>query len=362
MIKLFDPHVTDEEVQAATNVILSKNWASGAGEGMVKKFEEEFNRYIESDATVAVNSGTAALHLSLLVNNVKDKNIFVPSLSFVTTVHSVSYTGGKPIFVDLNKDTLCIDPNDLEEKIQKYDGGLTLPVHFGGMPCDLVKISKICKNHDLLLIDDSAHICGGTLNGKKIGKLTDLSCFSFHPVKNLAMPTGGAITINSENASIISEKLKSLRWCGIDNRKGIFYDVTSISPNYYMNEISASIGLVQLRKLDILNEKRKKIAKRYVNEIKLDTKMPYNSDCVYHLYWIIAHNRDRLIKHLNSNEIEVGAHYRPIHTMTIYKDYNKTNLPITNSIADKIVTLPIHPNLTDEDITHIIDSINKFIS
>lgn len=362
MIKLFDPHVTEEEVEAARKVILSKNWATGSGDGLVKEFEQKFNQYIGSDEVVAVNSGTAALHLSMMINNVQSKNIFVPSLSFVTTVHSISYTGAKPVFVDIKDDTLCIDPDDLEEKIQNYGGIIALPVHFGGMPCDLEKIKKICKNNGLLLIDDAAHMCGGEINGTKVGKIADLTCFSFHPVKNLAMPTGGAITINNQDAILMSNKLKSLRWCGIDNRKGIFYDVTSISPNYYMNEISASIGLVQLKKLDVLNNKRREIAKRYSNEIKLEPKMKYENDCVYHLYWILTDKREELIRFLNKNEIEVGAHYRPIHTMTVYNEYENIDLPVTNSISNRIVTLPIHPNLTDGEITHIIDVMNKFVS
>lgn len=360
MIKLFDPVATMDEVEAAKEVILSKNWASGSGEGKVKEFEQNFNKYIGSDESLAVNNGTAALYLSLLINNVKGNKIFAPSFSFVSTVHSILYNEAYPVFIDIKRDTLCMDPIDLEEKAITNNGMVVMPVHFGGMPCEMDKIKKICQNHNLLIIDDAAHICGGEFRQEKIGKVGDFTCFSFHPVKNLAMPTGGAITINNNDAKKLKDKFKSLRWCGIDNRKGIFYDVTSVSHNFYMNEISAAIGLVQLTKLDRMNKKRKEIAKRYAEEIKLEEKMPYKNDCVYHLYWILTDRRNDFIEYLNNNGIECGAHYRPIHTFTAYNKFKKSNLPNTNYVGERIVTIPIHPNLNDNEISHIINTINKF--
>lgn len=363
MIKLFDPHVTDEEVKAATEVLLSHNWASGAGTNKVKEFEERFTAYISSRDTVALNSGTAALHLALLLLDVKDKDILVPSLTFVSTAHAADYNGGHPVFVDVDPKTLCMDPNDLVKKIRPGKSAVVIPVHFGGMPCNMKEILKICNENNVQLVDDAAHACGGiAFDNKKVGSIDGmLTCFSFHPVKNLAMPTGGAITINLDSHSNVKKKLNSLRWCGIDNREGTSYDVTSIAPNYYMNEISAAVGLVQLSKLDRLNVRRREIARRYYNEIDIKHKMSYHDDCVYHLYWILSNEREEMIKHLNSKGIEVGTHYRPIHTMTAYK-HIKTDTPITDEIGKKIVTIPIHVNLTDNEVSYIIDSINSFIN
>jgi dTDP-4-amino-4,6-dideoxygalactose transaminase len=362
MIKLFDPDLSEEEILAAKKVLLSKNWASGSGTGKVKEFEESFNKYISSKATVAVNSGTAALHLALSLYEPSNKFIFVPSMSFVSTAHAVMFNNAKPIFVDIDEKTLCMDPFDLETKVRKVgDASIAVvPVHFGGMPCSMNKILDICKENSLYLIDDAAHCCGGNISQKKIGNIGDMTCFSFHPVKNLAMPTGGAITINESNYDQVRKKLNSLRWCGIDNRIGTTYDVTSISPNYYMNEVSAAVGLVQLRKLDQMNRRRSLIAKEYSEKINLDYKMPYADNCVYHLYWIIVENRNLFIEYMNDKGIEVGTHYRPIHTMSAYRQYRDQSLSITNSVGEKIVTIPIYPSLQNHEVEFIIDTINNY--
>jgi perosamine synthetase len=362
MIKLFDPSVSEEEILAAKDVLLSKNWASGSGVGKVKEFEEKFNKYISSKDTVAVNSGTAALHLAVSLYDPGNKFIFVPSMSFVSTAHAVMFNNAKPIFVDIDEKTLCMDPEDLESKVRKYGEKslAVIPVHFGGMPCPMNRILDICRENNLYLIDDAAHCCGGKVNQRKIGNIGNMTCFSFHPVKNLAMPTGGAITINDSNYDISKKKLNSLRWCGIDNRIGTTYDVTSISPNYYMNEVSAAVGLVQLRKLDQMNYKRSMIAKEYSEKINMDYKMPYAENCVYHLYWLIVEKRNPFIEYMKGKGIEVGTHYRPIHTMDAYSQFRDQSLPVTNSVANKIVTIPIYPGLQDHEVEFIIDAINKY--
>tara|TARA_B100000749_G_scaffold263711_1_gene237526 strand:- start:445 stop:1008 length:564 start_codon:yes stop_codon:yes gene_type:complete len=183
-------------------------------------------------------------------------------------------------------------------------------------------------------------------------------CFSFHPIKNLAMPTGGLISINDKNHKKSRELLLARRWCGITDRRGTKYDVKEIGNNYYMNEFSAAIGLTQLKKLDKLNSIRRKIAKRYYEEIKLDTKMPYDKNCSYHLYWILVKNRNKFIKKLSKYKIETGTHYRPIHTFSFYK--SKIKLKITENVGKSIVTIPCHPNLKDMDIDKIIKLTNRF--
>lgn len=360
MIKLFDPHVTEDEINATREVLLSHNWASGAGTGKVKEFEEKFNAYIGSKQVVAVNSGTAALHLALSVLNLTGKDVLVPSFTFVSTAHAVVYNGGNPIFVDVEPDTLCMDPVDVQKKVSQKTAAI-VPVHFGGMPCKMDQIHKIAEHHNLPIIDDAAHACGGNYKGKKIGSFEFMSCFSFHPVKNLSMPTGGAIAINHRSVEKFKKNLDSMRWCGIDDRRKCMYDVTKVAPNYYMNEISAAIGLVQLSKLDRLNDRRRDIAKRYAEEIKQEYKMSHNYDCVYHLYWVISDDREELIKHLEGKGIEVGTHYRPIHTLSAYKHkQTKVNTPVTDNVGKRIVTIPIHANLNDDDVSHIIKSINSF--
>ena len=356
-IKLFDLSVDDSEKSALNQTFDSHFWASGSGIGNVKKFEDNFCKYVGSKSCIAVNSGTAALNLALSVYDIKNKEVILPSLSFVSTAHAVIENGGIPVFADIDKQTLCIDPIEIRKLISKKTK-IILPVDYAGLPANLNEIKKICKENNLHLIEDAAHASGSTYQNKLIGSHSDLVCFSFHPVKNLAMPTGGLISVNTKNYKKISKILKEKRWCGISNRKGVNYDVKNIGWNYYMNEFSAAIGIVQLKKLNKLNKIRKNIAKLYSKNINLENKIPFDKNCSYHLYWILVKNRTKFIKKMNENGIEVGIHYKPAHQMSLYR--NQTKLPVTEEFGKKIVSLPIHPNLTNSDVDKIIKSVNKY--
>lgn len=356
-IKLFDPYIGKEEEEAVTQVLKSHFWASGAGIENVKKFEDSFKKYINCKQCLAVNSGTAALHLALSLFDLKGKEVILPSMTFVSTAHAVILNGGRPVFSEVDEETLCLDPLKISEKINSKTQ-VILPVHFGGMPCELESIQKTCKTQKIDLVEDAAHAAGSEFNKKKIGRHGHAVCFSFHPVKNLAMPTGGLIALNSKKSKSELEKLKSKRWCGISNRRETEYDVKELGWNYYMNEFSAAIGLIQLKRLDKMNSIRKKIAKIYSEEIKLERKMPYNKNCSYHLYWIRVKNRSKFLKAMNSEQIETGIHYKPVHTMGYYK--NKSSLPLTEKIGNEIISIPIHQNLTEIEINRIIKTVNKF--
>jgi len=290
-IKLFDPVIDSTEKKAILKVLNSRFWASGSGSGNVLKFENKFKKYIQSKSCVAVNSGTAALNLAFSLFDIKNKEVILPSLSFVSTAHCIVENGGIPIFVDIEPDTLCIDPKKIKQSVSKNTAAI-IPVHFGGMPCNLDKIHKIAKSFNLDIVEDAAHAVGTTWkNFEKIGSHGSAVCFSFHPVKNLAMPTGGLISINHKNHKKFKQLLFSRRWCGITDRKETDYDVKELGWNYYMNEFSAVIGLTQLKKLDKLKKIRKSIAKKYQQKIELENKMPYDHNCSYHLYWILVNNR-----------------------------------------------------------------------
>ena len=355
-IKLFDPAIDEREIKKAVKTLMSGFWASGSGGGQVQEFEKNFKKFINSKSCVSVNSGTAALHLAATLCDIKGKEVILPSLSFVSTAHAIMYNGGIPVFVDVNPHTLCIDPEEIKKKISKKTRCI-IPVHFGGMPADIKKIQKL-SNSNIMIIEDAAHACGSEFNGKKIGSHGDFVCFSFHPVKNLAMPTGGLISINNHNYKKITEDLKSKRWCGISNRKYTDYDVDKIGWNFYMNELSAAIGLVQLQKIKKMNNKRKSIAKIYDKELNVSKKIPFTSTCVYHLYWICVRDRNFFRKKLLEKGIETGTHYKPIHQMSLYK--KSVKLPLTEKIAKEIVTIPIHPNLTGSQIDYIVKTVNRF--
>ena len=357
IIKLFDPIAGKEEQIAIQKTLKSNFWASGAGTGKVLEFEENFNKYVGSDQCIAVNSGTAALHLALSLLDIKNKEVVLPSLSFVSTAHAVLYNGGIPIFADVDPNTLCIDPQSVRKLLTKKTK-VILPVHFAGMSSNLDEIQELCDKFNIALVEDAAHAAGAKYKNKKIGKHGLAVCFSFHPVKNLAMPTGGAITLNSDESERLKVILNSRRWCGISNRKESTYDINELGWNYYMNEFSAAIGLVQLKKLDRMNNIRKKIVQRYSNEIRLDRKMPFNKDCVYHFYWIRVKDRHEFMMKMRDNGIETGIHYRPIHKMKLYQ--GKSKLETTEKIAEEIVSIPTHPNLKESDIEKIIKSVNRF--
>jgi perosamine synthetase len=356
-IKLFDPYIDDSEINSTTKVLKSNFWASGSGDNLVAKFESKFNNFVGANHSIGLNSGTAALHLALSLFDIRNKEVILPSLSFVSTAHAVIYNGGKPVFVDVDENTLCINPDLLDEKINSKTK-IILPVHFAGYPSNLKKIQKLTRKNGLYLVEDAAHAAGSIYDNKRIGSHGDAVCFSFHPVKNLAMPNGGAISINTTNSEYLAKKLKILRWCGISERNGVNYNISELGWNYYMDEISAAIGLEQLKKLNKMNSKRKFVAKRYSEELQLENKLSYNKDCSYHFYWIRVKNRSKFMAELRKHKIETGIHYKPIHTMKYYN--TKKKLPITEKIGSEIVSIPTHPNLTDDDVSYIIKCINKY--
>ena len=357
-IKLFDPSIGKDEKQKISQVLESKFWASGSGTGNVSKFENQFKKYLGSDDCIAVNSGTAALNLALSLIDIKNKEVILPSLSFVSTAHAVIINGGIPIFVDIEPETMCIDPNEIQKSITPKTTTI-LPVHFGGFPCNLKNIQNIADRHNLTIIEDAAHATGATYNNKKIGSYGTATCFSFHPVKNLAMPTGGLISINHKNHKQFRKTLLARRWCGITDRIDSEYDIKELGWNYYMNEFSAVIGLAQLKKLDKLNNVRKNIAKFYDKQINVEHKIPFDKRCSYHLYWICVKNRNQFRRNLFNRGIETGTHYKPIHKMSFYKSSNK--ILNTEKVGKEIVTIPIHPNLTQSQLDYITESINNFV-
>ena len=356
-IKLFEPDIGKDEENAIKRVLKSKFWASGAGTGKVFEFEKKFKKYVNSKNCIAVNSGTAALNLALSIYDIKNKEVILPSLTFVATANAVIMNGGKPVFVDVDPYTLNIDTEKIENSITEKTKVL-LPVHFGGLSCNIDKINSIAKKYNLKIIEDAAHAAGAKYKNKKIGSYGNAVCFSFHPIKNLAMPTGGLISINDRNYKKIRTLLCAKRWCGITNRKNTDYDIKQIGDNYYMNEFSASIGLVQLKKLDKLNTSRRKIARRYSQEIKINSKMQFDDHCSYHLYWILVKNRNKFQKRMAEHGIETGTHYKPIHTFSLYK--SKIRLKNTENVGKNVVTIPCHSNLNESEIAKIIQLTNKF--
>ena len=365
MIPLFKPSMNDDEVKAVGEVLKS-GWI-GLGP-KTAEFEKKFAEYIGVKHAVALNSCTTALHLALDALGIHSGEVIVPAMTFVSTAMAVNYTGAKPVFADINEDTLNIDVKDIERKITPNTKAIIV-VHYGGHPCEMDEIMNVARKNNLKVIEDCAHACGAEYKGKKVGSIGDMGCFSFHAVKNLATGDGGMITLNNEE---LDKKLRKTRWMGITKdtfqRTGKdydwYYEIHDLGYKGHMNDITASIGLVQLSKLENMNSRRKEIIKNYNNAFKnlKWISLPIKKDYVkssYLNYAIKVKERDALIGYLKDKGISTGVHYTPLHLHPFYKGH-KAKLPIVEKVYEKLVLLPGFVDLTDEQQNYIIDSIKAF--
>lgn len=355
-----------EEI-AAVSEVLSSGWI-GLGP-KTEEFEKKFAQFIGVRSSVGVNSATAALDLALKLLGIKNGDeVIVPTITFVSTAHVVAYNLAYPIFADVDPCTLAIDLDDVARKISVRTKAI-IPVHYGGRPVDMDKLRDIAA--DIPILEDAAHACGGEYKSRKCGSLGDIGCFSFHAVKNLAMGDGGALTLNRPDWD---QRARRLRWLGIDkstwdrtDTNKVYwwqYVVNEIGLKCHMNDIAASIGLVQLEKLERTNARRREIAALYTKEfenlgwIETPPKDDERFKSSWHLYCIKVDRRDELSLFLRSKGISTGVHYTPIHTYRCYG--NIPRLPVAERVANRILTLPLYPDLTDHEVGYIIDSVKEF--
>ena len=366
MLNVFKPDMGEEEIRAVAEVIRS-GWI-GLGP-KTAEFERQFAEYIGVAHAVALNSCTAALDLSLKLLEIKNADeVLVPTMTFVSTAHTVAYNLAYPIFVDVDKQTKNLDLSDVERKLSRRTKAI-IPVHYAGRPVDLDALKGIARG--VPIIEDAAHACGARYKGKRVGSFGNIACYSFHAVKNLAMGDGGALTTDNNE---FNERAKRLRWLGID--KGT-WDRTAVDQSYWweyyvneiglkchLNDIAAAIGLVQLAKLDKMNERRRQIKNIY-NEGLRDLEqvtLPPDDDGDYqsswHIYSICSDHRDELSVFLQTNGISTGVHYKPIH---LYKCYgNITHLPTAEWLFSRLLTLPMYPGLSDADAWRVVECIRDF--
>ncbi|TRZ53974.1 MAG: DegT/DnrJ/EryC1/StrS family aminotransferase [Dehalococcoidia bacterium] len=364
MIPLFKPSISEKGLREVRSVLKSGIWAVSWGGPKVKELEEKFAEYIGCEGAVAVNSGTAALYLAIrTLPRDADGEVLLPSLTFIATAHAVVEGGLRPVFVDVEEDTLNIDMEDLKAKITSKTKGI-IPVHFAGRSCRIREISEIAEDHGLWVMDDASHACGSTYDGKKIGSFFDRTVFSLHPVKPLASLGGGIITFNERNP-YLKERLEAMRFCGVTARRGPLYDVQSIGWNYYMTEPSAAVALDGLERLDVENQKRRRIARLY-NEsfegLKRVETLPFDERSTYHLYVLKVKSREKFMKHMANNGIETGIHYAMgCHEHRCYRN-NKTRLPVTESVTKQLVSIPVYSSLQDDEIKQIVDTVQSWNS
>jgi len=371
MIPVFRPSMGQEEINALAEVIKS-GWI-GLGP-KTKQFEKEFAKYIGVKYAVALNSATAALHLAFKVLDIEDREVITTPMTFISTNHAILYNNGIPVFTDIQKDTLNIDPKEIKKNITSKTKAMVV-VHYGGHACEMDKILKIAKDNNLYLIEDAAHACGSEFKGKKLGSFGDLACFSFHAVKNLATGDGGMIVTNNEQWY---RRLEKLRWVGINkdtwsreefqnadsSRYSWYYDIEELGFKYHMNDINAALGLVQLKKLDKLNKKRRSLVEKYNKELgnlswlELPKELPYTKSAC-HNYVIKTNYRDELNDYLAQKNISTGVHYIPNNHYKMYKKFGQPT-PVAEKVWTQLLTLPLYPDLSAKQQDEVISAIKKF--
>ncbi len=368
MIPVFRPSMGQEEIESVAQVIRS-NWI-GLGP-KTRLLEERFARYVGVSHAVGVNSCTAALHLALKTADVEGGEVITTPMSFISTNHAILYNKAIPVFADIEEDTLNIRVEEVRRLVNPKTRAVMV-VHYGGHPCDMDSLLEIAKDRDLRLIEDAAHACGAEYKGRKVGSIGDATCFSFHAVKNLATGDGGMITVHDE---MLANRIRKLCWLGIsrgtwDRAKGKAYkweyDVEEVGYKYHLNDILSAIGLVQLEKLDAANARRREIVKRYnesfrrVDWIRTPVEKDYaRSSNHNYVIQVLNGRRDALIEYLAANDISAGVHYIPNHLYEIYKPFYR-KLPVTEEVWRKLVTLPLFPDLTEDEQTYIIEKVSDF--
>ncbi len=364
-IQLNKPYVDDEIKERVLNVLDSGFYVLGKN---CKELEENFAKYIGVKHTVLVNTGTSALFLSLVALGIKDGDeVIVPAHTDFSTIEAIFYTGAVPRFIDIEENSFNMDPKKIKDLITEKTKAI-LPVHMYGQPANIKEISKIAKENSLFLIEDCCQAHGAEFNGKKIGSYGDTGCFSFYVAKNMTVDGDGGIVVTNNDE--IADKIRLLR----NHGRKVKYKHEVLGYNYRFNEINAAIGLVQLKKLPEFVENRRKVAALYKEKLRgipnITIPQEIHGKHAYHLFVIRTKKRDELLEFLENKGIQVLIHYPfPTHTQegTIRTFKERTlpelpELPITEKITKEILSLPMHPTLSEEEISYIADSIKEFFN
>jgi dTDP-4-amino-4,6-dideoxygalactose transaminase len=364
LVSMAKPVIGKEEISEVEEVLRSGYLSEGE---TVRKFESEFAAFIGTEHAVAVNSGTAALHIALLAHGIGpgDEVITTP-FTFIATANAVLLTGARPVFADIQPDTFNIDPDEVLKKITSKTRAI-LPVHLYGQPCDMSALMKIAHGYSLVIIEDACQSHGAEyVNGKKTGSF-DTGCFSFYPTKNMTTGEGGIITTNDAD---IAEKARLIRNHGQNRR--YYHEVEGY--NYRMTNIAGALGLCQLKKLPYFNEARIKNAQiltaglRNIEGLVTPRSNSYTKH-VFHQYTIriteeFPVSRDDLRRNLLQRGISTEIYYpRPIHRQPLYQRKGYADwLPVSEQAANEVISLPIHPSLNQQNIRHITESIRSISS
>jgi len=370
---LFDIFWDEEDIEIVNRIIRRGSyWAAGPE---IREFEERLEDYFGVKYAIVFNSGTSALHSLLLAHGIDNSEIIVPSLSFISTANTVILAGAKPVFAEIEDDTIGLDPDDVNEKITSKTRAI-IPMHYGGRPCKNIEIlAEIAQDNNLLLIEDNAESFSARYNNKYTGTFGDSSISSFCQNKIITTGEGGVSFTNDEE---IYKKLLLIRSHGRVEQPGIDYfsnikesDYIEIGYNFRIPTICAALGISQLNKVEKIIGLRRKIGKRYdeylkdIPEIQLLAE-DQNSEIVYQLYSFFLKNpslRNDLQKFLKANGIFSKVYFPPIHLKTYYKKkfgYREGSLPITEKVSKRLLTIPFSLKFSKDDQDYIANKINEF--
>ncbi|OIO28499.1 UDP-4-amino-4,6-dideoxy-N-acetyl-beta-L-altrosamine transaminase [Candidatus Micrarchaeota archaeon CG_4_10_14_0_2_um_filter_60_11] len=372
MLPYFRPYLNEEEVDAAAETIRSGWLCMGP---KVIEFEKAFGKYVGCRHAVAVSSCTAALHLSLIAQGVGpgDEVITTP-YTFVSTVNVIEHVGAKPVFADIDYETFNIDPEAVRKKVTKKTKAI-IPVHFAGQSCAMDGISEIAEDKGVAVIEDAAHAAGTKYKGRRVGSQSHLACFSFYVNKNITTAEGGMIT--TDNAKL-AERLGELRlqgmsrdaWKRYSAKNKWRYDVAEPGWKYNLTDLQASIGLVQLKRIEQVARKRAAIADRYNEAFEgidgLKTPSEAEPGHCWHLYPLRVRGmaRDRFVEKLSEENVGTGVHFIPVHLFSYYRKkygFSEGRFPIAEKAFGEEVSLPLYAGLSKGDVEYVVGAVRKIM-
>lgn len=369
-IPLFKIFWDDDDVQSVSNTIRKgSEWADGPS---IKEFERRIAEYIGQKYCVTFNSGTSALHAALLAYGISlGDEVIVPSFTFISTANSPIFVRAKPVFADIERETFGLDPDSVNEKITSKTKAI-IPVHYGGCPCHIKELREIADDHNLILIEDAAEALGAQIGNQKVGTFGDASMFSFCQNKIISTGEGGAITTDSQQ---IFEQLKLFRSHGREDCANYFttsdyLEYVQLGFNFRISDITAALGVSQIKKADAIIAMRQKNAQYLLKGLEQIPVVrvphfPLDYSSVYQLFTIEINGnrsqRDELIKKLGDHHISSKVYFSPVHLTKFYRDtfgYAAGMLPVTEELADRVLTLPMYPTLREEEMDYMIEVLN----
>jgi len=356
------PTLQADEIDRVVDVLRSGMWTTGP---VTTQFEEKLSVYLDNTPCVGLNSCTAALFLGLLATGVKPGDeVIVPVWTFAATAHVVEWLGAKPILCDIESASLNIDVAKAEVLCNAKTKAI-MPVHMAGYPCDMNAIADLAQQRGLIVVEDAAHAIGTKYKEKKIGTLSDVTCFSFYATKNLAMGEGGAVSCPDPD---LAERIRALGYFGINKsafkryeKAGAWrYDVEALGYKYNLDSMHAAIGLVQLEHLDAANRYRRHLAARYREKLPVGIIPTVNSPEHYHTHHIYpvilpeGVDRDDFFQNLKKYNIGASVHFMPLHLHSYYAPrYPRGSFPVAEAVFERIITLPMHNSMTEEDVDYV---------